>query len=549
MQHILCVAARALDVERMSFWTLSDEKVLICEMAYHRETGFFERGSALAAVEHADFLEAIRKSTPLAVEDCRNDSRVRSLRDYLDARGISSLLDFPIRARGELVGVLCLEHVGPPRRWSPSDEHFAAAAAQTATAAVEARALTEALEAVHRATFLDQTSRALGETLEVDEVARRAIALAMPKLGDGADIVLVEEGAIRNVAWDYATKEGRALVEGAMLERGRAGSPFVTERVIARRDSILVPDVTDFVLAEIELRRASPKIVAAFRALGVRSLIAAPLFVGNRIVGAVLFITVSRRYGVDDLKLAEEFALRLAAALENARLHQRAQAAVHARDEFIALAGHELRTPLTALQLSAQTLVRRSPSEDVKRTAESIVKQVERLERLSTQMLDATRISERELPLSRTPTDLAEIARNTAQTFAARLRRLGCSLVVRAEGPVVGEWDATQLERVISSLLDNAAKFGAGQPVEVAVQREGDDATLSVRDHGEGIPPGRVPGVFEAFERAVSAKHYGGLGLGLFVARAIVEAHGGCLTVESRLGEGTTFTARLPLKA
>ncbi len=104
------------------------------------------------------------------------------------------------------------------------------------------------------------------------------------------------------------------------------------------------------------------------------------------------------------------------------------------------------------------------------------------------------------------------------------------------------------LERVLSSLLDNAVKFGAGKPVEVAVQREGDDATLRVRDHGEGIAPDRIHRIFEAFERAVSADNYGGLGLGLFIARAIVERHGGTLTVESGLGEGATFTARLPLR-
>jgi signal transduction histidine kinase len=114
---------------------------------------------------------------------------------------------------------------------------------------------------------------------------------------------------------------------------------------------------------------------------------------------------------------------------------------------------------------------------------------------------------------------------------------------------VVGDWDAAQLEQMLSSLLDNAAKFGAGQPVEVAVQREGEDAMLSVRDHGQGIPVDRIPCIFGEFERAVSLDHHGGLGLGLFIARAIVEAHGGRLTVETRPGEGATFTARLPLHA
>jgi signal transduction histidine kinase len=119
---------------------------------------------------------------------------------------------------------------------------------------------------------------------------------------------------------------------------------------------------------------------------------------------------------------------------------------------------------------------------------------------------------------------------------------------VRADSPVVGEWDATQLVQVVDGLLDNAAKFGAGRPVEVTVRREGGEATLSVRDHGQGIRPERVRHIFEAFERAVSSAHYGGLGLGLFIARAILEAHGGRLTLDNHPGEGATFTARLPLR-
>jgi signal transduction histidine kinase len=122
-------------------------------------------------------------------------------------------------------------------------------------------------------------------------------------------------------------------------------------------------------------------------------------------------------------------------------------------------------------------------------------------------------------------------------------------LVLRAEAPVVGTWDAPQLELVVSNLIDNAAKFGAGKPVEVSVRRQGDDATLTVHDQGSGIPPDRVAHIFDAFARAVPPEHYGGLGLGLYISKAIVDAHGGRLTVESRPGEGSTFVASLPLNA
>jgi signal transduction histidine kinase len=220
------------------------------------------------------------------------------------------------------------------------------------------------------------------------------------------------------------------------------------------------------------------------------------------------------------------------------------------RDEFIALAGHELRTPLTALRLTAQRLGRRAvnaPREESDSMVGRLLKQLERLERLETQMLGAAQVSARRHALVRAPADLAEIARETADTFSAPVRQQGCRIAVQAEEPVVGEWDAAQLEQVISSLLDNAVKFGSGKPVEIAVQRDGDDASVSVTDHGPGIPPNRILDIFRAFERAVSASHYGGLGLGLYIAKAIVEGHGGTLTVDNHPGEGATFTARLPL--
>jgi len=554
IQRILSVEARVLGVERVSFWTLRDElgegQTFVCEMAYHHTNGVFERGAKLAVAEHADYLGAVLKSAQLVIEDVRSDPRVRSLRGYLDEREISSVLDFPVWTRGRVAGLLCLEHVGPPRRWSSSDERFAAAVAQTAGAALEARARVEAQESALRTAFLDQASRTLSQILDVVEVARRAIALTVPSFADGAQVDLVDDGAIQPVVLDYKTPEGRALLEEAMHERAlvQGRSTYLAERVVARRDAILLPDLTDEVFVEAELRSGHEELVSALRALGVRSILAVPLFVGQQIVGIVTFVTASRRFGIDDLERGEAFGRRLAAALENARLHQRARDAIRVRDEFIALAGHELRTPLTTLQLTAQDLLRRSPNEAVARLARSIVKQVKRLDRLSAQMLDAARMSAKPLPCSRAPADLSAIARDVAEIFEPVLQHAGSALLVRADAPVVGEWDASKLDEMLSCLLDNAAKFGAGRPVEVTVGREGDDATLSVRDHGPGIPADRVRCIFDAFERAVPAEHYGGLGLGLFIAKAIVEGHGGSLTVDNRPGEGATFTARLPLK-
>jgi signal transduction histidine kinase len=542
LQQILRVDSRVLSVERVSYWRMRDDPpAIVCEMSYERTTGAFERGNVLPAADHAAYFEAIH-AAPVSVPDAISDPRSSSLREYLQTRRIASLLDFPVWVRGRIQGILCHEHVGAPRRWTTADEHFAATVAQVIASSLASHERTEAEGEARRAAFLDKTSRTLGETLDLDEVSRRALALLVPWLGDGAQIVLLEEGKLRRLGLTFATPEGNALLERVVRDHPPSGS------VIARRDSLLLPVITDEALRQLDLRPAE---VEALASLGVRSVMAVPLSASGRIIGALSVFAKGRQYGNDDLRLAEDFGVRLAVALENARLHQSAQAAVRVRDEFISVAAHELRTPVSTLLLAADALARRSATarrEDIGKMADRMLNQVRRLNRLIEQMLDGSRIAANRLALSFARADLAEIARSTANKFADRIARAGCTLTLKADSPVVGEWDKMRLEQMLSNLLDNAVKFGAGTPIEVSVSGDGTTATLTVRDHGQGIPPDRLRFVFGAFERAVSTAHYGGLGLGLFIARAIVEAHGGELTVDSRPGEGAKLTARLPVK-
>jgi GAF domain-containing protein len=397
IQHILSVEANVLEVERVSFWAVNDQpQSLVCEMAYQRSTRLFERGYTLAFAEHRDFFEAVLKPAPLVVEDVRADPRVRSMLGYFESRGISSVLDSPVWVEGQVAGVLCLEHVGPQRQWSESDESFAAAVAQTTAAALEARELAAARQGALDAAFLDQSSRTLHETLEAEEVSRRAVALPVPRLADAAILDLVDEdGAVRRVAFHHATAAGREVMRRAIRLGAfppEAGPPLA-ERVIARHDSVLVPDLAEEVLFEAEPPLHIRKVFAALRDLGIRSLVATPLFVGDRMTGVLQLLASGRRYGVAELGLAEALGRRVASALENARLHRLAEEAVLARNRLIALAGHELRTPMTALLHDAEELVRQAGTESragVTQTAEDILEQVKRLDLLSRRMLDAS---------------------------------------------------------------------------------------------------------------------------------------------------------------
>ncbi len=240
---------------------------------------------------------------------------------------------------------------------------------------------------------------------------------------------------------------------------------------------------------------------------------------------------------------------------ERARLLREAQEAVRVRDEFLTVAAHELRTPLTSLRLHLQLLLRQLDRGNPELAArlsprcESMERQISRLVGLISMLLDVSRLTTERLILEPQQVDLAQMVLQLADTFAGEFHRAGAELHVRgADEPLVGQWDALRLEQIVVNLLSNALRYGLGRPVEVLLGREGSSALLRVRDQGIGISEEDLARIFDKFERAVSDRNYGGLGLGLYITRQIVDAMGGSIEVVSRPGEGSTFTVRLPME-
>lgn len=251
-------------------------------------------------------------------------------------------------------------------------------------------------------------------------------------------------------------------------------------------------------------------------------------------------------YDVTAEKRAEE---------ERGRLYREAQEAVRARDEFLSMASHELKTPLTALQLQVQSLLRTCSGEAsrtltpevLQRKLAVVQKQVERLVKLIGDLLDITRINAGRISLTLERLDLREVVQDVADRARESLGRSRCTLSLRLpERPVMGCWDRLRLDQIVTNLLSNAVKYGPGRPVEVAVEPRDGQARLTVRDHGIGIASEDQARIFDRFERAVSDRHYGGLGLGLWIVQRMTRVLGGTVEVASHVGEGSTFTVLLP---
>ena len=227
--------------------------------------------------------------------------------------------------------------------------------------------------------------------------------------------------------------------------------------------------------------------------------------------------------------------------------------AVDARDEFLAIASHELRTPLTALLLHIQSqlrTLRRGQDAPVPERAVEQLKSTERmvlrLGKLIGELLEVSRLAWGRFRPDRQDVDLAALVRESLARMEEQLARAGCPVNVAVEGGVRGSWDRDRLDRVVDNLIGNAAKYGAGKPIEVRLRGRDGNVLLEVRDYGIGIEPADQARVFERFERAVSHRQFGGFGLGLWISRKIVEAHGGSIWLTSKPGAGSTFSVELP---
>ncbi|XXF77696.1 PAS domain-containing protein [Myxococcaceae bacterium GXIMD 01537] len=402
--------------------------------------------------------------------------------------------------------------------------------------------------------FLAEATTRMSDSLELRPTMENIASVLVGRVADYCLVdVLAEDGAhLVRMAAEAIDPDTRRSIQQTLRFSAPPDSESPIRRVLRLRRSELVADVNE---AWLEQAIAAPEHRRVLQKLGSRSMMMVPLLARGQALGVITVVSQNpaRRYTAKDLAFLEDLAWRAALAADNARLFERAEQAVAARDEFVAIATHELRTPLSALHLRLGALMRNlergAPPDEkqLRRALEMSLRQTTRLEGLLTHLFDVSRISADRLELEREEVDLTRLVRNLVVRLEDALAQANTPAVVHAEAPVVASVDRLRVEQVVSNLLSNAMKYAPGQPIELTVAREGGDAFITVKDAGPGIAPDMQARIFERYQRASGEHVRGSLGLGLYISRQIARAHGGDLTVESTPGKGARFVLRLPL--
>jgi len=403
--------------------------------------------------------------------------------------------------------------------------------------------------------FLANATGVLASSMDYETTLQSVAQLSVPRIADHCVVYMADAvGTLRRLAVAHVDPAKLELL-GEIQRRFPLdrNAPIGPVQVLRTGVSELIPYLSE---SSLDAFTSDPEYRAAVAELNVRSAMSVPLRIRDEIMGVMTF-TLSepgRAYTDEDLQRAEDLARRAAAAIENARLYSAAQDAIRIRDEFLSIASHELKTPLTPLQLQLDSLgatLRNSElkSDKLNRRLETANRQTRRLAKLVENLLDVSRISAGRLSLERERFDLSAVTAEVAERFGPDAAAAGCRVTVHADRAVLGDWDRLRLEQVVTNLLSNAIKYGAGKPIDIHVRQDGGTARLTVADQGIGISPEDSARIFGRFERAVPLRHYGGMGLGLYIARQIVDAHGGSIVVSSAPGRGSTFTVVLPLSA
>jgi PAS domain S-box-containing protein len=423
----------------------------------------------------------------------------------------------------------------------------------------ERRRLEEAMQLqAERAQILADAGAFFASNIDPVWVTQAIAERVAEVLGDWAAVILKSsdsnelrvasiyhrEMASLGLAWSYIYRQPLVVGEGIIGQVVSTGYPSLTQNLGSAQP-------------------AAPELEGGYHAAPMKlaSLLILPLRTRREMLGALVIAAndPDRAMSDEKLPLAEILAERAALAIENAKLYteqvdarRKVEDLSRLKDEFLSIASHELRTPVTSIKgytQLAKTLIRENDLRTSEEYLDIALDQIDRMSRLILELLDVSRIETGRLEIRRDPIPWTTFVSDVVHRHhtAVSERRFQLNLPV-GHKRVLGDRD--RLEQVLGNLMENAVKYSPdGSEILVTVEDRGDQLVTSVADRGIGIPTDELGQVFERFHRGrqVSSTNYGGLGLGLYITKQIVERHGGSIWVESREGQGTTFSFSLPV--
>jgi signal transduction histidine kinase len=404
----------------------------------------------------------------------------------------------------------------------------------------------KAAEDARRAQLLADVSDVLASSLERDVVAEQLARALVPALARGCIIDLSSgAGLLERVAVAGVTSELQSRLDRA---RGAApGRDSPAARALGSRRPLLVHDLDAADVEQLLGDASDPGDAALGPPLRVSTLLALPLSLRDQSFGVLTLFSdePGHRFGQDELLLANEVARRAAFSLENARLYREAQRAIRARDEVVAIVSHDLRNPLSVIGLTMRLMREESEHAPVDMIARCERAQAQ-MTRLLDDLLDMTRLDQGTMRLEKKRFELRGLMTELVESQRPLATARGQRLDVIADGDVPVDVDRDRLQQVMANLIGNAIKYTPkGGAIDVRARHAGKRVTVAISDTGPGIDPANLPHVFERFYQAKTTKE--GVGLGLAIAKGIIEAHGGSIAATSVPGRGTTFWFELPV--
>jgi PAS domain S-box-containing protein len=414
----------------------------------------------------------------------------------------------------------------------------------------EQAARAEAENSQKRTALLAEASRVLSTSFDYQTTLAALVRLAVPTLADYCALDILEgENEFKRIGEAHVDPTKSSLIrQVGTFPRSALTAQHPLIRVMTTGYPVLEADITP---AFIRASFAEPSQRQMVEALGPRSFICVPLVSSGKILGALTLVTSGsgRRYDEADLSLAADMARRAAIVVEHARLFHEAQQATKARDDVLAVVAHDLRNPLNTVTMAIGLMLENTPVERTqeRRQVEIVRRAADRMNRMIQDLLDVKRIESGRLAIDAQAEEVDVIINDMIEML--RPLAVGSSIVLESsvpEGlpPVLA--DSARIQQVLSNLVGNAVKFTPRDGrITVCAEQVGGEIRFAVIDTGPGIPPEQVPHIFGQFWQASSSDRRG-IGLGLAIAKGIVEAHKGTIWVESQVGLGSTFYFTLP---